>query len=147
LPEVADTKAINDLVDAYAHCADRRDAAGQMALFTEDADFIVYADRGSPVPTQRLRGRAALAPMCHQLNAYQMTTHLNSQCTTRIDGIRASGVTCCLIHQLKIEGTACMVTIASIRYLDSFVKRDSTWLIRQRQVLIDWTETRTLTVD
>jgi hypothetical protein len=34
--EVADRIAIRELVDAYAHCADRRNAAGQMALFTQD---------------------------------------------------------------------------------------------------------------
>ena len=144
LPEVADRLAIRGLVDAYADCADRRDAAGQMALFTDDADFAIYADRGNPVPTQRFRGRGALAPICKQLAAYQVTMHLNGQSTTRIDGARASGATCCLVHQLKIDATARVITIASVRYLDSYVKRNSGWLIRQRQVLVDWSETRTL---
>jgi SnoaL-like domain len=138
-----DRVAIRELVDTFADCADRRDAAGQMALFTEDADYIVYADSSSPVPVQKYRGRAALAPVCHQLDAYVATMHINGQSTTRVDGARASGVTCCLVHHLKIEGTARTVMIAAIRYLDSFVKRDHTWLIRQRQVLVDWTETRT----
>jgi hypothetical protein len=31
--EAADCLAIRELVEAYAHCADRRDAKGQMALF------------------------------------------------------------------------------------------------------------------
>ena len=34
--EVADRLAIRELVEAYAHRADRRDAKGQIALFTED---------------------------------------------------------------------------------------------------------------
>jgi len=34
--EAADRLAIRELVEAYAHCADRRDAKGQMALFTSD---------------------------------------------------------------------------------------------------------------
>ena len=33
--EAADRLAIRELVEAYAHCADRRDAKGQMALFIE----------------------------------------------------------------------------------------------------------------
>lgn len=144
LSEVADRLAIRKLVDAYADCADRRDAAGQMALFTEDADFVVYSDRRNPIPAQRFRGRAALAPICQQLEAYQVTMHINGQSTTRVDGARASGVTCCLVHQLKIDDAARVTTIASVRYLDSYVKRDTRWLIRQRQVLVDWTETRTL---
>ena len=32
--EAADRHAIRELIEAYAHCADRRDAKGQMALFT-----------------------------------------------------------------------------------------------------------------
>jgi len=32
----ADCLAVRELVEAYAHCADRRDAKGQMALFTPD---------------------------------------------------------------------------------------------------------------
>ena len=39
--EAADRLAIRELVEAYAHCADRRDAKGQMALFTEDTHFVV----------------------------------------------------------------------------------------------------------
>jgi hypothetical protein len=34
--EAAGRLAIRELVDAYAHCADRRDAEGQKALFTEN---------------------------------------------------------------------------------------------------------------
>ncbi len=40
--EAADRLAIRELVEAYAHCADRRDAKGQMALFTADTHFVVY---------------------------------------------------------------------------------------------------------
>ncbi len=40
--EAADRLAIRELVEAYAHCADRRDAKGQMSLFTADTHFVVY---------------------------------------------------------------------------------------------------------
>jgi ketosteroid isomerase-like protein len=44
-PEAAaDRLAIRELIEAYAHCADRRDARGQMSLFTADAHFVVYMD-------------------------------------------------------------------------------------------------------
>lgn len=145
LPEVADRQAIRELVDGYAYCVDRHDAPGLLALFTEDAEFVVYADRDNPVPIQRVRGRAALASICHQLNAYQATTHINGQSTTWVDGARASGVTGCLVHHVKTEGAVRTMVFAAVRYLDAYVKRDSTWLIRQRQVIIEWTETKTLT--
>ena len=40
--EAADRLAIRELFDAYAHCADTRDAEGQKALFTADTRFAVY---------------------------------------------------------------------------------------------------------
>ena len=40
--EAADRIALRALFDAYAHCADRRDAEGQKALFTDDTRFAVY---------------------------------------------------------------------------------------------------------
>jgi hypothetical protein len=42
--EEADRLAIRELVDAYAHCADRRDAQGQKSLFAEDTHFVVYME-------------------------------------------------------------------------------------------------------
>ena len=52
--EAADRVAICELIDAYAHCADRRDADGQMALFTADTHFVVYMDARSSEPTMEL---------------------------------------------------------------------------------------------
>jgi SnoaL-like protein len=39
--EAADRLAIRELVGACAYCADRRDAKGQMSLFTPDTHFVV----------------------------------------------------------------------------------------------------------
>src|SRR5258708_2720978 len=61
--EAADRLAICELVEAYAHCADRRDAKGQMALFTPDTHFVVYMNATDPTPTQELHSREALAPV------------------------------------------------------------------------------------
>jgi hypothetical protein len=65
--EEADRLAIRELVDAYAHCADRRDAQGQKSLFA---------------------------------------------------------------------------MIAWLRYRDTFVKLDRAWLFAERNLYVDWTETR-----
>jgi hypothetical protein len=142
--EVADRLAIRELVDAYAYCADRRDAAGQLALFTEDTDFLVYMDSRNPAPTQHLRGRAALAPVFDELNTYEATMHFNGQSTTVLDGDHASGVTYCLAHHVKVDGSARSLMIAAIRYLDAFVKHDGTWFFSRRKLMVDWTENRPL---
>src|ERR1035438_4085276 len=49
--EAADRIAIRELIDAYAHCADRRDAERQMPLFTPDTHFVVYMDARSSEPS------------------------------------------------------------------------------------------------
>ena len=41
--EAADRLAIRELIEAYAHCADRRDAKGQMALWLF-AERLLYVD-------------------------------------------------------------------------------------------------------
>ena len=115
-----------------------------MALFTEDTDFLVYMDRESPSPTRRLRGRVALKPVFEELNTYEATMHFNGQSSAVLDGERASGVTYCMAHHVKVDGSARRLMIAAIRYLDTFVKHNGAWLFSQRKLMVDWTETRPL---
>ncbi|MFD3927021.1 nuclear transport factor 2 family protein [Streptomyces sp. NPDC058614] len=143
--EAADRLAIRELVDAYAHCADRRDAKGQMALFTEDTHFVVYMDARDPEPTQELHGRESLAPVFDALNAYAATMHFNGQSTIVLEGDRATGEAYCLAHHLteSDDGSRTMM-VASIRYLDTMVKREGEWLFAERRLLVNWTDTRPL---
>ena len=141
--EAADWLAIRELIDAYAHCADRRDAKGQMALFTGDTRFLVFMDATAAEPTQELHGRESLAPVFDDLNQYVATMHFNGQSTILLDGDRASGESYCLAHHLKVgqDGQRTMM-IASIRYLDELVKQDGQWLFAERRLMVNWTETR-----
>src|SRR6202035_147012 len=79
--EAADRLAIRELVEAYARCADRRDANGQMSLFTEHTHFVVYMNAKDPKPSTELRSREALAPVFADLNKYDATTHFMGQST------------------------------------------------------------------
>src|ERR1700749_722678 len=79
--EAADRVAIRELVEAYAHCADRRDAKGQMALFTADTHFVVYMDAKDPTPSMNMHTREELAPVFADLNKYAATTHFVGQST------------------------------------------------------------------
>src|SRR6201990_1576243 len=90
--EAADRLAIRELIEAYAHRADRRDAKGQMSLFTEDTHFVVYMNAKDPMPSQELHSREALAPVFADLNQYEATTHFVGQSTIfTLDGRRATG--------------------------------------------------------
>jgi hypothetical protein len=140
--EAADRLAIRELFDAYAHCADRRDADGQEALFTEDTHFLVYMEGEGSEPTQELNGREALTPVFDDLNRYEATTHFNGQSTIALEGDRATGESYCLAHHLYTEDGQRKLMVASLRYLDTFVKTDGAWLFTERKLYVDWTETR-----
>jgi SnoaL-like domain len=141
--ESADRLSIRELFDAYAHCADRRDATGQLALFTPETRFLVYLDRDADQPTQELTGRDALAPVFDQLNIYQATMHFNGQSTVQLDGDRATGESYCIAHHLSEGDGQRTVMVAYIRYLDQFARQpDGSWLFAERKLMVDWTETR-----
>jgi hypothetical protein len=140
--EAADRLAIRELFDAYAHCADRRDADGQKALFTQDTHFVVYMNGQDSEPTQVLKGREALTPVFDDLNRYQATMHFNGQSTIALDGDRATGESYCIAHHLFTEDGERKLMVAWLRYGDTFVKIDGAWLFAQRNLYVDWTETR-----
>jgi ketosteroid isomerase-like protein len=140
--EQADRLAIRELVDAYAHCADRRDAEGQKALFTEDTRFVVYMAGPGTEPSQELGGREALTPVFEDLNRYEATMHFNGQSTIQVDGDRATGESYCIAHHLYTEEGTRTMMVAWLRYLDVFVKVDRAWLFAERELYVDWAETR-----
>jgi len=143
--EAADRLAIRELVEAYAHCADRRDAKGQMALFTEDTHFVVFMNAKDPKPSQELHSRDALAPVFADLNKYDATTHFVGQSTiSTLTADRAIGEAYCLAHHVTLDGGNRRLMVASLRYLDSFVKADGTWLFAERLLYVDWMDKRAL---
>ena len=142
--DAADRLAIRELFDAYAHCADRRDAEGQKALFTVDARFAVYMDGEGSEPTYVLEGREALTPVFADLNRYEVTTHFNGQSTVTIDGDRAIGESYTIAHHIFTEHGSRKIMIASLRYLDTFTQIDERWYFAERNLILDWSETRSI---
>ena len=143
--EAADRLAIRELVEAYAHCADRRDAKGQMALFTTDAHFVVYMNAKDPTPSQELHSREALAPVFADLNQYAATMHFLGQTTIlTLNHDRGTGETYCMPHHLTITGEKRRLMIAALRYMDTFVKVEGGWRFSERQLYVDWLEERAL---
>jgi hypothetical protein len=142
--EAADRLAIRELFDAYAHCADRRDADGQKALFTVDTRFAVFMDGEGTEPTYVLEGRESLTPVFADLNRYEATTHFNGQSTVHLDGDgdRATGESYTIAHHLFTDDGERKIMIASLRYLDRFVKLEGAWYFEERKLLLDWSETR-----
>jgi ketosteroid isomerase-like protein len=143
--EAADRLAIRELVEAYAHCADRRDAKGQMALFTPDTHFVVFMNAKDPMPSQELHSREALAPVFADLNQYDATTHFVGQSTIfTLTADRATGEAYCLAHHVTVDAGKRRLMVASLRYLDTFEKIDGAWLFAERMLFVDWLEERAL---
>ena len=143
--EAADRLAIRELIEAYAHCADRRDGNGQMSLFTGDTHFVVYMNVKDPKPSQELNSREALAPVFADLNKYAATMHFVGQSTIlSLTPAKGTGEAYCLAHHLTVDGGNRSLMIAALRYYDTFVKVDGAWLFAERLLYVDWIEERDL---
>src|SRR6476661_3171812 len=135
--EAADRLAIRELVEAYAHCADRRDAKGQMALFAADTHFVIYMNAKDAKPSQELHSREALAPVFADLNQYAATMHFLGQTTIlTLTRDRGTAETYCMPHHLTIDGGKRQLMIAALRYYDTFVKVDGEWLFAERLLYV-----------
>jgi hypothetical protein len=131
--QIADRLANRELAEAYAHCADRRDANGQVSLFTEDTHFVVCMNAKNPTPSMELHSREALVSVFADLNKYDATTHFVGQSTIfTLSADRGTGEAYCLAHHVTVEGGERRLMLASLRYLDTFAKMDSVWLFAER---------------
>ena len=116
-----------------------------MALFTADTHFVVYMNAKDSTPTQELHSREALAPVFAELNKYDATTHFVGQSTIfSLTAERATGEAYCLAHHVTVDGGKRRLMVASLRYLDTFVKMDGSWLFAERRLYVDWLEERVL---
>jgi SnoaL-like domain len=143
--EAADRLAIRELIEAYAHCADRRDANGQMSLFTADTHFVVYMNAKDSLPSMELHSRDSLAPVFADLSKYDATTHFVGQSTIfTLTDDRATGEAYCLAHHVTVDSGKRRLMVASLRYDDTFVKIDGAWLFSERRLYVDWIDERPL---
>ncbi|QHC68293.1 nuclear transport factor 2 family protein [Rathayibacter sp. VKM Ac-2759] len=138
-------QAIRDVVDRYAHCADRREPEGQAAVFAPDGRVVLYeGDPSANEPLRTITGREELTATFAQLIAqYDVTTYLNGQSTVVATGRRSAvGETYCLAsHLLHDDGERILLTM-SLRYLDRFIAIDGAWFIEERRLVFDWVDRR-----
>jgi hypothetical protein len=141
--EAADRLALRRLVDAWAHCADRRLAHEQANLFTPEGSIVAYqGDPATHAPVATLKGRAEILPALAVLNTFAATTHFNGQSDVLLDGDHATGETYCIAYQLSNDNGQRKLQILSMRYRDTFVRQDHRWFFAERQLITDWSDTR-----
>src|SRR3984893_10673824 len=135
--EAADRLAIRELVEGYAHCADRRDGVGSFALFTPDTHFVVFMNAKDLTPSQELHSREALAPVFDDLNKYAATMHFVGQSTIlTLTNDRATGEAYTLAYHLTVDGGKRLLMVAALRYSDIFVKKGGAWLFAERRLYV-----------
>ena len=73
-------------------------------------------------------------------------TTLEPSCSTSstLTDDRATGEAYCLAHHVTVEGGKRRLMIASLRYLDAFVKTEGAWLFSERRLYVDWIDERPL---
>ncbi len=96
-------------------------------------------------PSTELHSREALAPVFAELNKYDATSHFVGQSTIfTLSANQGTGETYCLAHHVTVESGKRRLLVASLRYLDTFMKMDGTWLFAERHLYVDWLEERVL---
>jgi hypothetical protein len=72
-------------------------------------------------------------------------THFNGQSTVSLDGARATGESYTIAHHFYTEDGDRKIMVASLRYLDTFAKIEGRWYFGERKLILDWSETRSMT--
>jgi hypothetical protein len=94
-------------------------------------------------PSQELHSRESLGPVFADLNQYAATMHFVGQSTIlSLTADRGTGEAYCLAHHLTVNGNNRRLMVASLRYYDTFVKMDGSWLFAERLLYVDWIEER-----
>src|SRR5437868_2871595 len=79
--------------------------------------------------------------LSQEVNQYAATMHFLGQTTIlTLTRDRGTGETYCMPHHLTIDGKNRRLMIAALRYTDTFVKMDGTWLFAERKLYVDWLE-------
>ena len=141
--EAADRLALRRLVDAWAHCADRRLAEQQANLFVPNGTILNYeGDPKTHEPHSTIKGRDAIRTALAVLNTFTVTLHMNGQSEVAIQGDHAIGETYCIVHQFTVVNDQRKCQTLGIRYYDRFLRQESRWYFLERKLVIDWSDSR-----
>jgi hypothetical protein len=137
LQRLLDERDLRRTAELYAQGADRRDKALWASIFTENA--VIEA------PGIRLEGRANIvAALDVMARLYVATQHRVHNQVVSIDGHLAHGETYSTADHLSAAGGTRTILTWAIRYQDRWRRVDGVWRFSHRLLVIDWTDTRTI---
>jgi hypothetical protein len=129
--------------ERYATGVDRKDAALYLSAFLPDARLLVHGAGDEKTPRRVISGHAELAGVTAALAVYARTFHLVGNAVYDVNASTASGEVYCIAHHLTTERDGDTNFIMYIRYQDRYRQMEGRpWLLAERRVLVDWTETR-----
>ena len=134
---VIDALAIRALCERYAQAVDAGDAVAFASVFTPDG-HVVSNFGGSDA---HFTGREEISQIAVHAKALAPTTmHVIGNHLAEIDGDTATGVTYCIANHLRHDRSN---LVMMVQYLDKYVRGEGgEWLIADRRVNVEWTETR-----
>jgi hypothetical protein len=127
----------------YALGADLRDVPLFLSAFAPEAVLEVYYDGDSAAPSRVMRGHEELSQVPARLGRYQRTHHMLGQQEFSVSASTATGWVYCTARHLEVDDDGRRRDLAMfIRYRDQYLPADDgRWLLANRKVLVDWTET------
>jgi hypothetical protein len=133
--QVEDAFAIRRLCEQYAQAVDSGERAEFVKVFTQDGHLVAH--QGPDIT--HFNGHDELAQIPVQVKELAPTSmHFIGNHIAEINGDSASGVTYCMAHHLQGDRSNLLMMV---RYLDRYERLSGKWLIADRQVIVEWTET------
>ncbi|ALP37415.1 hypothetical protein ASL14_15715 [Paenibacillus sp. IHB B 3084] len=134
--------ALRELVDAYAILTDEKNISEQMLLFTPDARFKVYMGdqlvsdvTGTKQLEEEFTGHASIVKRYFSING---------QHVVKVDADTATGVVNSQMKMVREEEGKEVISDYSVKYVDTYVRQNGTWLIKERASHYIIIEARTL---
>jgi uncharacterized protein (TIGR02246 family) len=135
--DMRDALAIRALCERYAQAVDSDDSTAFVSVFTPDGHLVSNFGGAET----HFYGREQLAQIpAHAKDGSPTTMHFIGNHMADVNGDTATGVTYCIANHLREDRSN---LVLMLRYLDSYSRdSDGEWLITDRRVDIQWTETR-----
>lgn len=135
--DVIDRIALRQSADLYAQGADRRDPTLWAQILAPD--ILIEG------PGFRNEGLAAnLATLETLGQMFRATQHRVSTQNVTVDGDQATGETYCVAEHFLKDAAAILVW--AIRYQDRWRRDGAGWRFVHRHLIVDWQETRPVTL-
>ncbi|WP_258171238.1 nuclear transport factor 2 family protein [Paenibacillus sp. R14(2021)] len=121
---------LRELVDAYANLTDEKNITDQMLLFTPDTRFKVYM--GSQLVSDVIGTKQLEEEFTGHASIVKRYFSINGQHVVKVDGDTARGVVHSQIKMVREEDGKEVITDYSVKYDDTYVCQNGTWLIKER---------------